>query len=47
MTLRGRGVLTADNSEWLKLVRQPEGAQAETVWTQILQSARIEKARAR
>jgi polygalacturonase len=43
VTLRGRGVLTADNSEWLKLVRQPEAAQARTIWTQILQSLELKK----
>src|SRR4051794_40522400 len=43
VTLRGRGVLTTENSEWLKLVRQPEAAQARTVWTQILQTLELKK----
>lgn len=43
VTLRGRGVLTTENSEWLKLVRQPEASQARTVWTQIIQSLELKK----
>jgi polygalacturonase len=35
VTIRGRGTITTDNAEWLKLVRQPEAAAARTVWMNI------------
>jgi polygalacturonase len=43
VTIRGRGVLTTDNAEWLRLVRQPDGVAARAVWTQILQALDLKK----
>src|SRR5207244_58028 len=43
VTVRGRGMLTTDNAEWLKLVRQPDAAQARTVWTRIQEALELKK----
>ena len=43
VTIRGRGVITTENSEWLKLVRQPEGVAGRAVWTQILEALELKK----
>jgi polygalacturonase len=43
VAIRGRGVITTDNAEWLRLVRQPDGAAARAVWTQLLQSLDLKK----
>ena len=43
ITIRGRGTITTDNAEWLKLVRQPDGVEARTVWTKIIQSLELKK----
>ena len=43
VTIRGRGLITTDNAEWLRLIRQPDGAAARTVWTQILQALDLKR----
>jgi polygalacturonase len=36
VTIRGRGTITTVNADWLKLIRQPDGMAARTIWTDIL-----------
>lgn len=43
VTIRGRGTITTDNAEWLRLIRQPDGVAARAVWTQILQALDLKK----
>ncbi len=38
ISIRGRGTITTDNAEWVKLVRQPEGVNARAIWGNILRS---------
>ncbi|MGA2267397.1 MAG: glycoside hydrolase family 28 protein [Bryobacteraceae bacterium] len=35
VTIRGRGTITTDNAQWLNLVRQPDAAEARSVWMSI------------
>ena len=37
VTIRGRGTITTVNADWLKLIRQPDGVAARTLWGTILQ----------
>lgn len=43
VTIRGRGTIMTDNAEWMKLVRQLEGAAARAVWGSILQSLNLKQ----
>jgi polygalacturonase len=38
ITIRGRGTITTDNAEWVKLIRTPEAVEARSIWTRLLQA---------
>ncbi len=43
ITIRGRGTITTENAEWLKLIRQPEATAARTTWMRLIQSLDMKK----
>jgi len=43
VTIRGRGTITADNAQWLALMRQPEGAAARPIWTDIIRRLNLKQ----
>jgi polygalacturonase len=43
VTIRGRGTITTDNAEWLKLVRGDDMADARAAWTGILRTLELKQ----
>ena len=43
VTIRGRGTITTDNAEWLKLVRGADLADARAAWTHVLRTLELKQ----